>query len=139
MLSFIYSFFQSRCKYYYLSLIYSDNKWHIHGLWPQTDSEHYPTFCKNLNFNVETLDPIMTKLDKYWYSDENKNEAFWKHEYLKHGSCVDPQLTELEYFEKTLGLYNKALSLNLQNKYKKDDKAMIPVDLNFNFIDNLEH
>ena len=53
----------------------------------------------------------MDKLQKYWYSTEEKNEDFWKHEWEKHGSCVFVNITEFNYFNITLKLYEDAIKL----------------------------
>ena len=128
-------------RFYYLSLINEENdKWSIHGLWPQYSANSYPTYCGGVEFDISKLELILPELNEKWYSEgktEEKNEEFWKHEYLKHGSCVFTPLSELEYFEKTLELYNSALQQNLPSKYynKSTKKCLIPVDLDFKFID----
>ena len=76
-------------NFYYLSLLKEEeNKWSIHGLWPQYTKEKYPTYCKEVTFDVTKLDSIMDDLNKYWFSTEEKNTDFWKHEWEKHGSCM---------------------------------------------------
>ena len=127
-------------RFYYLSLIEekgkeTGNSFSIHGLWPQNSKTDYPTYCKKVDFSMKALKPIIGELNKYWYSSENRNEEFWKHEYLKHGSCMFTPLTELQYFSKTLLLYHKAIAQNLCSRYPvKDGKCLIPVDLDFHFI-----
>jgi len=131
---------RSNTRFYYLSLINEgNNKWSIHGLWPQYSPTSYPTYCGKVSFDITKLELILPELNQYWYSEnktEQKNEEFWKHEYVKHGSCVFTPLTELEYFEKTLELYKSALGQNLPLSHynKKTKKCLIPVDLSFNFI-----
>ena len=123
-------------KFYYLSLIKEKENYSIHGLWPQYDGNKYPSYCKNLDFSLEKLDPIINDLNEKWYSNIEKNEYFWKHEYLKHGSCVFTNMTELEYFSKTLELYDYVVKNNIIEKFdKKLDKILIPFDLEFNLIE----
>ena len=74
----IYNYlFHNSKNFYYLSLINSNGSWHIHGLWPQYSTNSYPTFCKQVNFDVNKLTPIISDLNLYWYSDEEKNNDFW--------------------------------------------------------------
>jgi len=129
-----------KCKvsFYYLSLIKHNDGYSIHGLWPQYASNSFPSYCTNVDFSIEKLNPISTKLNLYWYSNKEKNSDFWKHEYEKHGSCMAITLTEYEYFKKTLDLYELALKSNIIEKYnhnKKSNKILIPINLNFLFMD----
>ena len=126
-------------KFYYLSLIKeSNNTFSIHGLWPQYTKNSYPTYCTNVSFNINNLKPIMPELKKNWYSTQEKNEDFWQHEYEKHGSCVFTPMTELEYFSKTLELYDKAIKEDLPKHFYNQDtqKCLIPVSTHFNLIVN---
>ena len=122
-------------KFYYLSLIKETEGWSIHGLWPQYNKNQYPTFCKNVNFDIKKLEPILKELNEKWYSIEEKNENFWKHEWEKHGSCMFIELNELEYFEKTLELFDTALQIDLPNDFynKETKKCLIPLTLDFKF------
>ena len=105
---FLVDYFASE-KYYLLSLIKEENNnYSIHGLWPQYKNKPYPKYCKKVEFSIEKIKPILDKLNKNWYSKYTSNEDFWKHEYEKHGSCMFKDMTELEYFEKTLELFDKA-------------------------------
>ena len=55
--------------FYYLSLLNDNSKWHIHGLWPQYDSNTYPKYCsKNENFNYDCIKPLLPDLNLNWYS-----------------------------------------------------------------------
>ena len=149
MLSYLYSLFYSQTYYdrlkenpkrfYYLSLIKEQNNtYSIHGLWPQYSTTSYPTFCNKVSFDINKLQPIMTQLNQYWYSTEQKNTDFWKHEYEKHGSCVFTPMTEEEYFQKTLELYGKAIKENIPKNFYDDKtkKCLIPVSTHFNFVVN---
>ena len=128
--------------FYYLSLIQeSPTEYTIHGLWPQTSTTQYPTYCHPVNFEIKSLEPILDKLEQYWYSRQHTlalDEKFWKHEYEKHGSCVFTPMTELEYFQNTITLYEKALELNLPQKFYNPEtkKCLIPVNQKLEFLVN---
>ena len=53
MINFILNLFgkNNDSRFYYLSLIYENNRWTIHGLWPQNSKDNYPTYCKLVNFD----------------------------------------------------------------------------------------
>ena len=123
-------------NFYYLSLIKEDNDWSIHGLWPQTDVNKYPQFCKKVNFDIRKLNPIIDQLKEKWYSNRGSDEDFWKHEYEKHGSCNFNNLNELEYFQKTLDLFCAAKKKNLPEYFynEKTGKCLIPVNKQFDFF-----
>ena len=126
-------------KFYYLSLIKEDDgSYSIHGLWPQYSLNSYPTFCRPVNFKLDKLKPIIDKLNKYWYSNKGSNDTFWKHEYEKHGSCMFSPMDEFSYFNKTIELYEYAIVNNIikkySDKYPTDNKLLIPLDLDFNFM-----
>lgn len=125
-------------NFYYLSLIKEENDtWSIHGLWPQTTKSKYPQYCKNIAFSLENLEPIMEKLKTEWYSSRGPDDIFWKHEYLKHGTCNYNNFNEFEYFNTTLNLFDKAKLLNLAEKYYdcKTNKCLIPVNQKLDFFD----
>ena len=127
-------------NFYYLSLFReSATTWSIHGLWPQTNAHTYPTYCHKVTFDPDLLAPLLEKLEQYWYSQGHTltlDEKFWKHEYEKHGSCVYTPMNELEYFQNTIQLYEKALELGLPNTYYNPEtkKCLIPVNQKLEFI-----
>lgn len=130
-------------RFYYLSLIKENtDEYSIHGLWPQYNEHSYPSFCKKVNFDISQLNDILPELEKYWYSNIGDSgiefdEKFWKHEYEKHGSCVFTDISEHDYFAKTLELYYKALGDKLPDKYYNSEtkKCLIPVSLEFEFME----
>ena len=79
----------------------------------------------------------MGQLKNNWYSNRGPDETFWKHEYEKHGSCVYTHMSEFEYFQKTLDLFDQAITLGLAEKHYNIEtkKCLIPVTLNFTFSD----
>ena len=128
-------------SFYYLSLFneskdINNPKFSIHGLWPQYNKTTYPSYCRDIIFNVDELKPIISDLNTYWYSNMEKNQDFWEHEYKKHGSCMFTKMTELQYFQKALDLYYQAKSQGLPVKFYNSDthKCLIPVSLEFEFI-----
>jgi ribonuclease T2 len=136
MFSLIRWFFSSQ-KFYYLALLLEKDKWSIHGLWPQYNKSDYPTYCKEVSFDIEKLSPILDELNKYWSSyEKSDNDVFWEHEWKKHGSCYFKNIDELGYFETTLRLYHQVIAEDLVEKYRDGDRAMIPFDLNLNVISN---
>ena len=123
--------------FYYLSLLNNNNKWHIHGLWPQYNLNSYPKYCnKNEKFNYETVKPLLTDLNLNWYSGEETNEEFWKHEWLKHGTCMFNKCSEEDYFKTALFLLKDSESKSIIEKFKIEgtNKSMVPYDLKFNII-----
>ncbi len=117
-----------------------NNNYSIHGFWAQYDENTWPSFCKSVEFDIKKLEPIKQKLIKYWElpKDHNKlEEHLLKHEYMKHGSCMFSQMTELEYFSKTIELYEKYVLSGILDisKYNKNGKYLIPFDLKFKLIE----
>ena len=132
-------------RFYYLSLIKHKNpntnveSWSIHGLWPQYSLKKYPSYCKDVDFKLNELNAIIEELRKNWYAEKNDiidDNEFWEHEYKKHGSCMFENLTEFEYFNKTLELFNYVIKNNLVDKYYDTEtkKCLIPFDLKYNII-----
>ena len=122
-------------KYYYLSLIYENYTWTIHGLWPQYADGSYPSYCKKVVFDLKDLQPIIDKLNIEWCSDKGSAEHFWKHEWEKHGSCMyNTSMTEFQYFNKALELFELMKNKDIIEKYRNGNKSMIPFDLNFNLL-----
>ena len=135
MFSAFLNFFKKKSSnFYYLSLIYENNQWCIHGLWPQLDKDNYPTFCKPVVFDESKLSSILPDLNKYWHSNRGSNENFWEHEWKKHGSCMFQNMNEFDYFNKTLELFAFVKNSNIIEKYKINDTALIPFSLQFTLL-----
>ena len=116
---------------------YEEEEFSIHGFWPQnskTDSFHHSV--KKVQFSIEKY-TYFTR-PKYWSSDRETNADFWKHEYAKHGSCVFTPMSEYEYF-KNIDLYQKAVKLNLPQKYYDPTSISLPypITLDFQFYDDV--
>mgnify|MGYP003953449737 FL=1 len=145
LFSYIYNTFykplySNESRFYYLSLIKTEDKWHIHGLWPQYDKKTYPKCCKTVPFDITKLNSIITSLHNNWYSTKDKDSLFWEHEWNKHGTCMfQPKMNELDYFSKTLELFNKVKDQNIIEIYcnENKNKSMIPFDLNFNISNDV--
>lgn len=132
---------ESSQNFYYLSLLKEENnQWSIHGLWPQYNENSYPSYCKDVTFNYEALQPILAELEQYWYSNRGTlgDEDFWKHEWQKHGSCMFTDMDEFQYFAHALSLYYVAVKKDLPDKYydSTTKKCLIPVSLDFSFMNN---
>jgi hypothetical protein len=125
-------------KFYYLSLSKeSDGFYSISGLRPQYSLNSSPTYCRPVNFSIEKLDPIIDKLNKYWSKDKDEKKD-WKHEYEKFGSCMFDLMTEFEYFNKIIELYEYALINNIikkkSDKKPNSNQIILIIDRNFNFM-----
>jgi ribonuclease I len=125
-------------NYYYLCIIRDseNDDWSIHGLWPQYSAGSYPTYCKQVSFDINKLDPIINELTAEWYSTEEPDDEFWKHEWQKHGSCMFTSMDELTYFSTALKLFDSIKNNDsIIEKYKtRTNQSMIPYDQNFNII-----
>lgn len=118
-------------KYNYYELAiqkWCSDEYNIHGLWPQYNTTSYPVYCESVDYIKPII--ILELMNKYW---NGCNDMLWKHEWLKHGSCVLKQerIPEILYFNKTIQLF-----LKYKNKIKECGKNCILgcFDLNFNFI-----
>ena len=126
-------------KFYYLSLINEgNNQWSIHGMWPQYSKNQYPSFCKKVSFDINKLETILPELEEKWYSykkTEKDDEEFWKHEWVKHGSCMFVEMDEFGYFSKTLELFNTAIQIDIPREFYDEEtkKCLIPITLDFKF------
>jgi len=106
----IFSFFivESRTEDYhpdtclpikYVFAIIKEERIKIHGLWIEVCEEctscGYPTWCNMKNFSF--LPPKETQfIDTYWVGkDKESSEELFKHEVMKHSSCM--RLSSDEY------------------------------------------
>jgi len=74
----------------------------IHGLWPQWGME-----CGGAAYSPSAVAGFRKEMETEWFSCKGagNNDAFWKHEWDKHGSCTGMGVTE--YFRTTLDLAAK--------------------------------
>lgn len=72
------------------------NSWTIHGLWPDNCDGTYDSSCDSSRAYTNMTELIQTYgsqslldfMNTYWLSDSESAEAFWEHEWSKHGTCV---------------------------------------------------
>ncbi len=115
--------------YYLLALEWNHklNTHTLHGLWPQWSPGEWPEYCTREKFNLTQIEDLLPKMKKYWPSIyPGTNIAFWTHEWTRHGTCDFNKLSQHDYFEKTLDLYNQYSD----QCYEKID-CQISLDLNF--------
>ena len=124
----------NKYSYYLLAVQkWCSKDYQIHGLWPQYDHNTWPSFCENVKYKMPTGD-LLKKMNENWSScDDNSN--LWKHEWQKHGSCVEKQIgsDENSYFKLAIDLFknNKELLNNCSGR----DCTMGCFDLEGNYIE----
>ncbi|KAG8168967.1 hypothetical protein KVR01_001716 [Diaporthe batatas] len=72
------------------------NSWTIHGLWPDNCDGTFDSSCDssraytNLTALIKTYgsQSLLDYMNQYWLSDSESPEAFWEHEWSKHGTCI---------------------------------------------------
>ena len=108
----------------------------IHGLWPQYNDGNWPSYCHNVTFTPQMIQPIRNQLDQYWPSCINQESkhftdfTFWNHEIQKHYSCLFVDIPVLEYMNTTLNLYQTAKA-NDFSMCQNSTSCKIPVNLLF--------
>jgi ribonuclease T2 len=105
----------------------------IHGLWPQIDSENYPTYCEDVEY-IEPTGELLQPMETYW---QGCDDSLWRHEWEKHGSCMKRQnnVTENEFFNITLELFNSYKYLINEKCIIEDDNCIMGCfDLDFKLI-----
>ena len=123
-------------------IVINAKEYGIHGLWAQIDKNSYTRHCDtHAEFNEDSLIPIKRQLNEFWHSNQRTNESFWKHEWLKHGTCTNPQMNEFDYFSQVITLYKLVKNMysndqiEIQNYFnKKESMFLIPFDLKFNLL-----
>ena len=122
-------------NYYVLAVQkWCSSEYKIHGLWPQYNEHKWPSFCKDLKYKKPQKN-LLKEMEMYW--NTCGNDDLWKHEWEKHGSCVEIflALKENEYFEKTLKLYKDNLKKIHNNCNGEKNCYNNCFDLEFNNID----
>ena len=102
----------------------------IHGLWPQIDSENYPTYCEDVEY-IEPTGELLQSMEIYW---QGCDDSLWSHEWEKHGSCMKRQnnITENDFFNITLELFDSYKYLINENCIIEDDNCIMGCfDLDF--------
>jgi ribonuclease T2 len=103
---------------------HENSNYTIHGLWIDYNKGGYPEFCDLTKFDINELNNIRVELDKYWISCYDNNEKLWEHEWQKHGTCFNTNMSLFFYFNKTLELYKTKIDkVNLCDK----KECLIPI------------
>lgn len=84
----------------------------IHGLWPAYSHSKYPSWCNGTEYKNVT-GAQYDDMQRYWNSDDD-NQAFWGHEWTKHGTCMQQQtnITQDQYFDTALDIFKSLISEN---------------------------
>ena len=81
-----------------------ENKWIIHGLWP--NGVDHPPEQEGWDIHKLAYETIL-ELEIYWPSYRGADYKFWRHEYNKHGKDMPFVETEDDFFKFVLHLYKK--------------------------------
>jgi ribonuclease I len=108
----------------------------LHGLWPQNFDTTYPVFCetkyKLLSYpEIKTVNGICKIAP--WYCTQNGANF----EYEKHGSCMEPSISPLEYLELKKKLYDtfwKEYRVSLNKFLQKQSATFEEFKLQFPFL-----
>jgi len=65
----------------------------------------YPSWCSNTSFDMHDIQDLVPILNKVWISSETSNQDFWKHEWMKHGTCNWNGWKQHQYFANTILTY----------------------------------
>jgi ribonuclease T2 len=115
----------------------------IHGLWPQFSEHKWPEYCSHTIFNKTVIQDLIPTLNIIWPSIESRhidvnecnvydNLDFWKHEWLRHGTCNYNHLDEYHYFTKVIDLYNQ---YGLEYKCHPHTPCFIKFDTSFQIME----
>ena len=116
-------------NYYELSVQkWCSSEYMIHGLWPQTNSTSYPEYCKAVSY-TNPNGTLLTNMNTYW---RGCDDTLWKHEWEKHGSCIQEQnnMDEYTFFNTTLSLFLE--NTKLLEKCTDQECILGCFDLDFN-------
>lgn len=84
--------------------------WKIHGLWPNYNNGTWDEFCDlSAEFDLSLIANLIVDLESEWSGFDNMtDQSLWSHEWLKHGTCSFPYITDqVDYFTKGLSLQRK--------------------------------
>ncbi|KAF6235470.1 hypothetical protein HO173_006153 [Letharia columbiana] len=99
------------------------DSWTIHGLWPDHCDGTFDSNCdaSRAYTNITSIltaagqTSLLSYMDTYWVSDTGTNEAFWEHEWGKHGTCIstlEPDCyTDYTPQEEVVDFFNKVVTL----------------------------
>lgn len=81
----------------------------IHGLWPDRADGSWPQYCNDTaRFTPASVDGLRARLAAAWPAFGGGGDAaFWRHEWLRHGTCAANGLAanETAYFARALALH----------------------------------
>ena len=109
--------------HFILSLFkHESNELSIHGLWPQAK-----TYCKcGKQFSIDNITSLLPQLHKHWRDRDHKDEQFWKHEYIKHGTCGFD--SEYLYFKTTLDVFYEYIRNKINEVHINEHKITIQIN-----------
>ncbi|KAJ8721264.1 hypothetical protein PYW07_002039 [Mythimna separata] len=86
------------------------DRWTLHGIWPVTFGGQRDFCNMSWEFDPKEIKSIESDLQQAWTSIYNEPDpyAFWRHEWLKHGSCA----TDLESFNSQFKYFSKGIEWN---------------------------
>lgn len=93
----------------------------IHGLWPQYDTNGYPSYCSTESFDPNVplnigWDTMVTYYPDVKYEETSSDyDSFWEHEWDKHGTCSN--LTQYDYFQQAILLAETFATPNILHSY----------------------
>mmetsp|Transcript_5634 Transcript_5634/g.12821 ORF Transcript_5634/g.12821 Transcript_5634/m.12821 type:complete len:297 (+) Transcript_5634:165-1055(+) len=90
----------------------------IHGLWPNRNDGTWPSTCSQEQLDTSLLQNLSNDFEKKWpnikaSSTSPAHQAFWSHEWQKHGTCSG--LTQHDYFATALDLLLPTPSIVKEN------------------------
>lgn len=90
------------CKFMQCPANYAGSSFNLHGLWPQRTNGSYPTHCNRDSFFIISSS-LRAVMSLYMNSYTGNNQAFWEHQWYKHGTCTALKSPEA-YFSSTVDL-----------------------------------
>jgi len=112
------------------------NSFTLHGVWPTNNDTTYPEDCPGPGFSMSAIKSLVPQLNTSWPSLEGDegNEAFWCHEWDKHGTCatngqIKNLTTELAYFTFDLSLHSRFNFLNILERAGVKPSSSTPYTL----------
>jgi ribonuclease T2 len=99
------------------------NSWTVHGLWPDNCDGTYEQYCDSSReytgirsiLQAAGKTELLNYMNTYWKDYEGDDESFWKHEWDKHGTCMNT--------------FNPECYSGYQSKEEMVDYFQITVDL----------
>lgn len=131
---------------YKFAFLKHENKYMVHGLWPDMCSEckecGYPTCCDISKILPFTMPTNTTFIDTYWYGGRHPQKietcgevasTLFEHEIIKHSSCMGLHSTEYMKLVEKLYIANKE-QVNEYCTRKGVTDCELDLDKEFNII-----